>query len=282
MLKRAHIPTASRKGRTEQPAKIHSKDHCHVALVLYDSSPVSACFSVATGICGPCKLSCLDAHLLHYPPGPYKAGCFFEMKMWTWFYKRQVVSVTGITLSLWKSTQTFLKIGLYVFLKIRTWKSSHFWQLISLMGCSNVLVSSRLEDTEYCIFVVCESGQEPWALNSDFWVKLCTCFRYLVFIKDKKISQRLECPFAPSHTPEKETEVTTDHRLEREGWGIDLERKGVNGWQRLWGHFFPRPAGSRGRGLERWLPKNWPLAKFQWNWLLRPSWDSAPGQSKAT
>lgn len=124
--KASRHPTASRKGRTEQPAKIHSKDHCHVALVLYDFSPVPACFSVATGTCRPCQLSYLDAHLLHYPPDPHKAGCFFEMKMWTWVYKRQVVSVTGITLSLWKSTQTFLKIGLYVFLKIRTWKKLTF------------------------------------------------------------------------------------------------------------------------------------------------------------
>lgn len=138
----------------------------------------------------------------------------------------------------------------------------------------------------YRILYICTMwvrlGQEPWALNSDLWVKLCTCFRDLVFIKDKKISQRLECSLAPSHTPEKKTEVTTDHWVEREGCGIDLERKGVNGWQWLWGLFFLDLLALEAVDWTRWLPKNWPVAKFQWNWLLRPSWDSAPGQSKAT
>lgn len=123
--KASRHPTASRKGRTEQPAKIHSKDHCHVALVLYDSSPVLAHFSVATGTCRPCQLSYLDAHLLHYPPGPHKAGCCFEMKMWTWVYKRQVVSVTGITLSLGKSTQTFLKNRIICIFKNKNLEKAH-------------------------------------------------------------------------------------------------------------------------------------------------------------
>lgn len=46
---------------------------------------------------------------------------------------------------------------------------------------------------------------------------------------------------------------------------------------------FPtRPVISRGRGLVSRFPKNWPIPKFQWTCLLSPSWDSAPGEAKAT
>lgn len=90
-------------------------------------------FSIATGTCRPCQLSYLGAH---YSPGPHKAGCFFGMKMWRWLDKTQVVSVTGITASLWKSTQPFLKIGLCIEKQEEAGRSSHSWQLITLMECS--------------------------------------------------------------------------------------------------------------------------------------------------
>jgi hypothetical protein len=115
-LKHIHIPLVSSERCIGQFAKSPLE---RINAMWQDSSINSAhswhVYSTATGTCRPCQLSHLNAHLLHYSPGPYKAGCFFGMKMWAWFNKRQVVSVIGIKLSLWKSAQkktvTFPKIN---------------------------------------------------------------------------------------------------------------------------------------------------------------------------
>lgn len=149
--------------------------------------------SIATGTCRPCQLSYLDAHLLHYSPGPHKAGCFFGMKMWTWFNKRQVVSVTGITLSLWKSTQTFLKIGFYmhVYLKIRAWKKLTFLTINHFDGILIHLTIFMVR--RYRILYICNMwvrlGKNHGALSSNFCAKSCICFRCLVLVTHRKISR---------------------------------------------------------------------------------------------
>lgn len=108
MLKHILIPLVARRDTTKQLAntpleRINAMWHWFAV----NPARVWHVYSTATGTCRSHQLPHINAHPLHYSPGPYGTGCFLGMKMWIWIKKGQVVSVIGIKLSFWKETWRF-------------------------------------------------------------------------------------------------------------------------------------------------------------------------------